>query len=164
RHRQLRALFASGTSYALAGAAGLGFMLAHYSRPAAFLCAVAVFCLARWIARRWAGLWEPDYRAVAVEIEGRHPELHALLRTAVEQQPDPQTQQLNYLQQRVVADAVTATRRHQWLDAIPASRWVAGYAALWLGVAALVAAFCLFKPVVRPKSNAALPPPPAKDA
>ena len=53
------------------------------------------------VLARWSD-WQPDYRTIGRQIEQRHPELHALLLTAIEQKPDPTTGQLNFLQQRVV--------------------------------------------------------------
>src|SRR2546423_784140 len=44
--------------------------------------------VAWFAARRWAAAWAPDYLAIARKIEERHLDLHALLITAVEQQPD----------------------------------------------------------------------------
>ena len=149
RHRRLRSLYASGGALLIAALVGLALLLGHTQRIDALCGALVAFFVARIIARRWVGNWEPDYRAVARTIEERHPELHALLRTAVEQQPDPQTKQLHYLQQRVVAEAVAATRRHQWLDTIPLSRWVGAYAIQCGGIAALVATFYLVKPLPR---------------
>jgi hypothetical protein len=66
--------------------------------------------------------WQPDYRQIARQIEEHHPELHALLLTAVEQQPDPRTGKFNYLQSRVVREAIIEGRKHQWLDTISSSR------------------------------------------
>src|SRR5204863_2076715 len=54
--------------------------------------------------------WEPDYQAIARQIEQKHPELHALLLTAVEQKPDPATGKLNFLQERVVSEALSQSR------------------------------------------------------
>src|SRR5687767_2998487 len=54
--------------------------------------------------------WTPDYRQIARDIEAQHPELHALLLTAVEQKADPETGNLNFLQQRVVDQALEHTR------------------------------------------------------
>ncbi|HXG46722.1 MAG TPA: hypothetical protein VNO52_03795, partial [Methylomirabilota bacterium] len=79
--------------------------------------------------------WSPDYREIARRIERQHPELHALLLTAVEQRPNPATGRLDYLQQRVVDEAIAQSARHQWLDAVPAFRiWALRGA--WLTVAA----------------------------
>ncbi len=138
RHRRLRSLYAGGASWLLASAVAAGLLLNHTSRMNAFLAALGTWIVLRMIGQRWVGNWEPDYRAVARTIEDRHPDLHALMRTAVEQQPDPQSGQLHYLQQRVVAEAVAATRQRQWLDTIPTARWVGGYATQFLGVAAIL--------------------------
>lgn len=69
------------------------------------------------ILARWSD-WQPDYRAIGRQIEERHPELHALLLTAIEQKPDPASGQLNFLQQRVVDEALAESRRHQWIDTV----------------------------------------------
>ncbi len=149
RHRRVRTLFASGVALLLAAALGATLLLGHASRIKALVLSIVVFALARLIARWWVENWEPDYREVARKIEERHPELHALLRTAVEQRPDKATKQLTYLQQRVVADAVAATRKHEWLDSIPRSRWFGAYATQMAGIAALFAAFYFVKPTPR---------------
>jgi len=60
---------------------------------------------------RRIGRWQPDYRSIARQIEQRHPELHALLLTAVEQQPDAATGSLNFLQERVVSEAIAESRK-----------------------------------------------------
>jgi hypothetical protein len=62
--------------------------------------------------------WSPDYRQIARDIEANHPDLHALLLTAVEQRPDPQTGHLNFLQQRVIDQALEETRRRQIIDTV----------------------------------------------
>ncbi|HET6406982.1 MAG TPA: hypothetical protein VFG14_03805, partial [Chthoniobacteraceae bacterium] len=66
--------------------------------------------------------WEPDYLQIARKIELRHPELHALLLTAVEQKPDPATGRLHFLQQRVLAEAAEIAVRDQWIDSVPSWR------------------------------------------
>ena len=81
------------------------------------VAAVVTFIVWRRIRR-----WEPDYRDIARRIEVQHPELHALLLTAVEQQPDAATGRLNFLQERVIAEAVDASRKHSWIDAVSNSR------------------------------------------
>lgn len=146
RHRRLRSLYAGGIAWLLAGAVGAGALLAHATRVNALMAVAGTLILAMLLGRRWVANWEPDYRAVARTIEERHPELHALLRTAVEQQPHPKSGQLHYLQQRVVAEAVEATRKKQWFDSIPTSRWVGGYAVRVLGFVAIALAFYLIKP------------------
>jgi hypothetical protein len=65
------------------------------------------------VCRRWRRS-EPDYREIARQIEREDPKLHALLLTAVEQQPDPTSGELNYLQRRVVREALEHNRRRPW--------------------------------------------------
>lgn len=55
-----------------------------------------------------------DVREVAREIEGENPRLHALLLTAVEQEADEKTGALNFLQERVVQEALEFNRQHPW--------------------------------------------------
>jgi hypothetical protein len=86
----------------------------------------------------------PDFRALARQIEEQHPELHALLLTAVEQKPDPHTGKLGYLQQRVVREAIVAGLGARWADTVSNRRlaWTKGahLAALAMCVGVL---FCL---------------------
>ena len=101
--------------------------------------------LVAWISlRRKISSWEPDYLAIARSVEQRHPDLHALLVTAVEQRPDSSTGKLNFLQQRVVADAVAEVRKRDCVETVPgwqlagatmlqfAMLALLGYSALWL--------------------------------
>lgn len=78
---------------------------------------VATFVVWSRVQRR-----NPDYRDIARRVETHHPELHSLLLTAVEQQPDPATGKLNFLQERLVREAVEESRQHQWIDAVPEGR------------------------------------------
>ena len=98
---------------------------------------VAAGCLLWARSRRWG----PDYRELAREIETRHPELQALLRTAVEQKADPATGKLNYLQERVIAEAVAQAQAHFWLDTISAGKMARAHLAhlAALGLLGLVA-------------------------
>ena len=86
---------------------------------------------------RWHD-WQPDYRAIARKIEERHPELHALLLTAIEQKPDPATGQLNFLQQRVVDEALAESRRHEWVDTVSGAQLLGMRAAQMAALALLV--------------------------
>jgi hypothetical protein len=76
-----------------------------------FNAAAAGWALVVW--RRWRQS-RPDYREIARRIEQENPKLHALLLTAVEQQPDAASGQLNYLQERVVHEALEHNRRRPW--------------------------------------------------
>jgi len=106
--RQRRWKLWRGLAICWAGAAlaGLGFILFQRLTglgmgPALPLLAVAA-AVAAILAWRRCKKWEPDFRQIARQIERHHPELHSLLLTAVEQQPDSATGTLNYLQDRVV--------------------------------------------------------------
>lgn len=87
--------------------------------------------------RRTIAAWEPDYLAIARSVEQRHPDLHALLVTAVEQCADPVTGKLDFLQQRVVADAVAEMRRRDCVQTVPGWQ-LAGATALQFAMLALL--------------------------
>lgn len=86
-----------------------------------------------------------DYQALARQIERENPELHALLLTAVEQQPLSPTGELNYLQQRVVLEALEKYRRSAWGERI-ALRNYAALGAQWIALAFLVAVLFTLRP------------------
>jgi len=101
---------------------GLGFILLHHfagwsSRWVFPLFSLAAGAWALIIGRRWRKT-RPDYRSIARQIEQENPKLHALLLTAVEQRPDAVTGGLNYLQQRVVREALEHNRRRPWANRI----------------------------------------------
>ena len=83
----------------------------------------------------------PDYKAVARDIERRHPELRALLLAAIEQEPQQSSGQFGYLQERVIGEAVRHAVQHDWLRAVSTKRLVSaelgGLVALSLLIAAL---------------------------
>jgi hypothetical protein len=122
------------------------------------LATVAAFALTRFALGRRMDVREPDYAELARAIETRHPELHAMLLTVVEQHPDPATGKLHLLQQKLIEDAVASSRRLNWVAAVSDT-------ALWrervfAGCAALVLGFVLFRFGVverRPVRDAALP-------
>ena len=60
-----------------------------------------------------------DYQQVAREVEEKHPELHASLLTAIEQEPDPETGQYNFLQERVIEKALDEFERTSFANAAP---------------------------------------------
>ena len=119
----------------------------------ALLGASIIACVAIFVYSR---RWTPDLRQVARRIEGEHPELHAVLITAVEQQPDTRTGRFSYLQQRVVDDAIFAAERTPWTRHVSPRQVAVPEAAHWASLIALLAV------VVRLHSPA--PPPPAHAA
>src|SRR5437867_6207992 len=81
--------------------------------PPLFLIA-GVFTLAgaiAFIVHQRLTSWSTDYRQIARDIEANHPDLHALLLTAVEQRPDAQPGELNFLLQRVIDQALEEIRQ-----------------------------------------------------
>ena len=90
-----------------------------------------------WFAWRQANRWEPDYRGIARQIEEKHPDLHTVLLTAVEQEPDRASGSLNFLQQRVIVEATAHAREQQWIETIPSWKYNAHVAA------AIIASFLL---------------------
>ena len=77
----------------------------------ALLGAAVVWTILAWARSRRERV---DYQALARKIEQDHPDLHALLLTAVEQKPDQTTGGLNYLQERVIREALSMDRNSQW--------------------------------------------------
>ena len=65
-------------------------------------------------ANWWSRRERLNPQAMAREIEARHPELDALLRTAVEVEPGATG--LSYLQEQVVHEAAAAAARQMWAD------------------------------------------------
>ncbi len=60
----------------------------------------------------------PDFGAIARHIEKHHPDLQALLLTAVEQRAETADHKLNYLQERVINEALQHANQHQWIRAV----------------------------------------------
>ncbi|MBN2590942.1 MAG: hypothetical protein JXA96_13840 [Sedimentisphaerales bacterium] len=79
---------------------------------------------------------EPDYLKLARSIETQNPDLQATLLTAIEQKPKDFGGQLDYLQERVIGEALAHARQHNWVESIPQSRFIvaglANAAALFL--------------------------------
>lgn len=55
-----------------------------------------------------------DLRAIARKIEQEHPDLHALLLTAMDAAPDARTGDFHYLQKRVIREALAKNLRSPW--------------------------------------------------
>ena len=95
-----------------------------------------------------------DVDEVAHKIEESHPDLQSLLLTAVEQKPDKETGELNYLQDRVIKDAIDQAREQSWVEDVSseemrkaemASRWSRRAAALVVFLPLLIG-FGMFGP------------------
>src|SRR6185295_4638587 len=70
------------------------------------------------VARNRASEWEPDWQDLARKIELQHPDLLALLRTAIEQRPDPVTGKYTFLQQRLLDNAAAECERRQVMQMV----------------------------------------------
>src|SRR5439155_10803009 len=86
---------------------------------------IAAFIIGVRQARR-----EPDWRGLARQIEMRSPQLDGRLLTAVQQTASPGAE-LNYLQQRLIEEALRDSRQNDWAGAIPASRLALAQTAHW---------------------------------
>ena len=126
RQRKWRRMRALALCWSAAALLAFLLLLARPVLGEAFRFAMPVVIGAAAIATalvwRRIGHWQPDYRAIARQIEQKHPELHALLLTAIEQKPDPATGELNFLQERVISEAVAESRKHQWIDTVSTGR------------------------------------------
>lgn len=89
-----------------------------------------------WRARKNA----PAHRWIAQQIELENPKLRTLLLAAVEQQPDQTTGALNYLQERVVLEALAANQKQPWVQK-HIERVFFAQCSQWLTLFALVTMF-----------------------
>ncbi len=76
----------------------------------------------------------PDYRAVARNIERQHPDMQALLLTAIEQEPEGLGGQLGYLQERVIGEALRHATKYDWLRSVSSKSFLLAH---FGGIAAL---------------------------
>ena len=122
RHRQLKLSLGLICGW-LGGAAVAAVLLllrrfAGWSTPFTVATLIVLGLVVAAVVWRRSRRWEPDFRQVARQIEQEHPELHALLLTAVEQQPDPKSGQLNFLQDRVIQQAVAECQKNEWIRTV----------------------------------------------
>ncbi|MBM3876370.1 MAG: hypothetical protein FJ386_06585 [Verrucomicrobia bacterium] len=127
RHRRLQLRRELALCYGIAAIAGLGLIGLHgltgfWSTALVRLLGAAAFAAAIFVWWRWRQ--QPvDWHWVAGEIEARHPELNTLLLAALEQQPQPDGS-FNFLQQRVVSQALEHSRKKRWTDGVPGGQLV----------------------------------------
>jgi len=137
RQKLLRLMLWSAAMWLILGAVGFSLWRSDV-RGAVAIGGLGIAALVAWISvRRKIAAWEPDYLGIARSVEQRHPDLHALLVTAVEQRPDPASGKLDFLQQRVVADAVAEMRRRDCVQTVPGWQ-LAGATALQFAMLALL--------------------------
>src|SRR4051794_11191765 len=122
RQRRLLLWCQFGASWAMAGLAGV--ILLIIQRQAGWTSALTLpivallgigLALAAAIRHRRS---KPDLRELARKIEARHPDLEGRLLTAVQQQPKADGQ-LDYLQQRLVDEALLHNQRTDWGALVP---------------------------------------------
>lgn len=113
RERQARLWRSLAVCWAATALAGFLFLSTRIEVSRAFAVSVtaAVFVLGFIAALAFVARGRIDYRSIARRIEREHPDLHAILITAVEQKPDHETGQLNYLQARVIREAIDEVRK-----------------------------------------------------
>ena len=99
--------------------------------------ALAAVACAFFIRSRVASQ-QPDFRQIARDIEQRHPDLHTVLLTAVEQGRDPQSGRLNYLQERVITGALMEIKKREQLAAVEPRHLFLAQAAHLTALAAFV--------------------------
>ena len=117
-HRRCQLLRALSRGWLAAAGVGLSFIMVHratgWISPWVLLLlfvATLTWTLGIWRRHQQSPL---DFQTVAQNIEAQDPKLHALLLTAIEQRPDSPTQELNYLQDRVIREALAMDRRSRW--------------------------------------------------
>ncbi|MFP6675743.1 MAG: hypothetical protein VB878_11750, partial [Pirellulaceae bacterium] len=81
------------------------------------------------ISGRLLGWWlSRDLSVVANRVEVRFPELDHRLLTAMEQQPRGGRQQLDYMQESVVREALYHDYQHSWIQTLPFGRLLTAHA------------------------------------
>jgi hypothetical protein len=131
------------------GLAGLAAILAEHltgwSSPLIFFALGVLALISGLVVARRYRPGAVDFQALARQIERENPQMHALLLTAVEQQPLSPTGELNYLQQRVVLEALEQYRRSAWGERIAVRNFVA-LGAQWAALVFLLAVLVALRP------------------
>ena len=143
RQRRLRFWRSLAACWAGAALAGLGLMALQRTSgwtsslgcPALALLSVAALVVV--LLRQ--GRAEPDWRALARQIEGRHPGLDGRLLTAIQQEPQG-GRDLGFMQERLVREVLGQSQRNDWADIVPNSRLSWARAAHWVALALLAGA------------------------
>lgn len=76
-----------------------------------------------------------NYKEIAWRLVEKHPEVRSLVMTAVEQKSDETSGQLNYLQERLLREAIIHAKSNQWIQTISSQRllYTASFS-LWMGI------------------------------
>jgi hypothetical protein len=136
--RRRRVMVWSRLAACWAAAAFLGLAIAFIERksgwasslavPAVAIMAIVAALVLLSRGRRGTG----DLRALAREIEARHPELDGRLLTTVQQAADAAGR--TYLQERLLGETVAISQRSDWSRIVPASRILIAQASHWLAL------------------------------
>ncbi len=110
RHQALVWLSAAALGVALLVADRQGIVLFDFQLPALILLAVGITTLLRITA----GSRRTDLYGLARQLEKEHPDLHSLLITAIDVEPDSKTGDFTYLQKRVIREALAKNLRNPW--------------------------------------------------
>ena len=145
--------------WSVAALAAAGCMLARaqlgWSSPLTLpvLAALAGAAATALILRQ--GTAEPDYRALAKQVEQKHPELNGLLLTAVQQPAAGGSS--GYLQRRLLDQALAHSRERDWRGVIPRSRVRLAQGAQLAALGGLIAALGVLRSAERRGAPAGVP-------
>jgi len=122
RRKKLLLLRRLAMYWSIAALIGIALITVNYLWGWYWPVANYALCLATVIASitAWYKLRkiEPDYKSIARTIEKQNPDLKATLLTAIEQEPEDPLEQLGYLQERVIGEAMAHARNHNWTQSI----------------------------------------------
>ncbi len=122
RRRRLNLALRLAAYWLVSGLIGVGLIGADWlwgwSSPIANWALLILTALATILALYKFNHMHPDYRAIARHIERQHPDMQALLLTAIEQEPKGLGGQLGYLQERVIGEALRHATKHDWLRSV----------------------------------------------
>jgi hypothetical protein len=122
RRRHLHLAWRLSVYWLISGLVGVALIGAHWLWGWRSPLAMGALCTAAALATIWAiyrsRRLQPDYRAVARNIERQNPDLKALLLAAIEQEPEGPDGQLGYLQRQVLKEALVHATDHDWLRSI----------------------------------------------
>ena len=96
----------------------IGLITQTWSASLVILLGIGAIAAFLWFGRESPDDFDPT--PIAKTIEREHPDLQAMLVTAVEQHPEPDGQ-MNYLQHRVIELTLEEARRQQWVNFVDES-------------------------------------------
>ncbi|MGA2864343.1 MAG: hypothetical protein ABSF95_07630 [Verrucomicrobiota bacterium] len=143
RRRQLRLWWRVAACWAGAGLVGLGLVALQRASGWTSALACPVLALLSAGAVSWVLLRqrreEPDWRALARQVECQHPDLDGRLLTAIQQAPKGGGA-LGFMQERLAREVLAQSCRGDWAATVPQRRLRWARTAHWLALLLLVAA------------------------